>query len=925
LSFNARSIVNKIDMFKAIVCNLQPDIIGITESWTSDKIFDSELQLDNYCIFRCDRASGIRGGGVLLYVKESLHPVEIRTKTIYDEHVWCSIGDLLIGVCYRSTNPAIAGQNNDENLRKLLLEVSSKHVLIMGDFNYPGIDWTSCSVTANCNAGTNEFVQAVEDCFYTQHVLYPTRNEAILDLIFTSDPDLVNDVQIMENLGTSDHNMITFTVQFKHDDVRNERIIRDYHKGDYDGIRNELKNVDWDGMLANDMEDSWSKFKYLLLEFKHIPVKKVQNCGRVKKPMWMSHRALKLVKKKNRVFNKFKDKDHPAVKKANKVVGLATELRKAKYKFEKKLAENIKLDKKSFYAYSRTKSKTKAQIGTLLTSDGLHLDDDKSVVECFNQYFASVFTRDNLQAVSPVQISVNKMEPIHVDDILDVNIITKVIEKLTPDKAHGPDELSAKMLLETRKEIAYPLLLLFKKSLNEASVPLDWRSANVTPIFKKGTRSSVENYRPVSLTSLICKVFESIIRDIIVEYLESNQLITTSQHGFRKGRSCLTNLLEFLDKVTGYVDSGENVDVVFLDFAKAFDKVSYRRLVLKLEAHGIDSKLISWIAAWLHKRVQRVCLRGVNSGWLEVLSGVPQGSVLGPLLFLIFINDLDNGIKNWILKFADDTKLFGKIKDSMDVQKFQDDIDKLLKWSEEWQMLFNTSKCKVMQVGRPSFQRQYYMKDEQLEVVCYEKDLGVLISNDLKVSQQCQQAYNKASKILGLVNRTIEYRDTDILLRLYKSLVRPHLEYCVPAWAPHYIKDKALIESIQRRFTRMIPSIRKFSYEERLKKLGLWSLEDRRIRADLIEVYKMVYGLSSVRLNTFFELSSSDRTRGHSLKFKKNRFRTELRQHFFSERVVNIWNKLDDDTVCASSLNSFKQHIQKIYQDGSFHRLLQSI
>ena len=152
--------------------------------------------------------------------------------------------------------------------------------------------------------------------------------------------------------------------------------------------------------------------------------------------------------------------------------------------------------------------------------------------------------------------------------------------------------------------------------------------------------------------------------------------------------------------------------------------------------------------------------------------------------------------KNWILKFADDTKLFGKIKDSMDVQKFQDDIDKLLKWSEEWQMLFNTSKCKVMQVGKPSFQRQYYMKDEQLEVVCYEKDLGVLISNDLKVSQQCQQAYNKASKILGLVNRTIEYRDTDILLRLYKSLVRPHLEYCVPAWAPHYIKDKALIESI---------------------------------------------------------------------------------------------------------------------------------
>jgi len=178
------------------------------------------------------------------------------------------------------------------------------------------------------------------------------------------------------------------------------------------------------------------------------------------------------------------------------------------------------------------------------------------------------------------------------------------------------------------------------------------------------------------------------------------------------------------------------------------------------------------------------------------------------------------------------------------------------------------------------------MNNQQLEVVCNEKDLGVLISNDLKVSQQCQQAYNKASKVLGLINRTIEYRDTDILLRLYKSLVRPHLEYCVPVWAPYYVKDKALIESIQRRFTRMLPSFRTFSYEERLMKLGLWTLEDRRIRADLVEVYKMVYGLSSVRLNTFFEFSSLDRTRGHSLKLKKNRFRTELRQHFFTERVL---------------------------------------
>jgi len=176
------------------------------------------------------------------------------------------------------------------------------------------------------------------------------------------------------------------------------------------------------------------------------------------------------------------------------------------------------------------------------------------------------------------------------------------------------------------------------------------------------------------------------------------------------------------------------------------------------------------------------------------------------------------------------------------------------------------------------------MNNQKLEVVCQEKDLGVLITNDLKVSQHCQQAYNKASKILGLINRTIEYRHPDILLCLYKSLVSPHLEYSISAWCPHYSKDEKLNERIQRRFTKMIPPVRNLPYETRLKKLGLWSLEHRRVRADLIEVYKIICGLSSVKFDTFFEYSAYEQTRGHSLKLTKKRARTELRQHFFSKK-----------------------------------------
>jgi len=216
-----------------------------------------------------------------------------------------------------------------------------------------------------------------------------------------------------------------------------------------------------------------------------------------------------------------------------------------------------------------------------------------------------------------------------------------------------------------------------------------------------------------------------------------------------------------------------------------------------------------------------VGISGVLSNWVEVLSGVPQGSVLGQLLFLIYINDLEFGIDNWILKFADDTKIFTRISDDNDWHSLQDDLSKLTTWSEKWQMLFNTNKCKVMYIGKSQKKYPYYMNNQQLEEVTQEKDLGILISNDLKVSQQCQSTCTRAMRILGIINRTIVYRHMDIMLRLYKSLVRPHLEYCTAAWSPHYCKDKELIERVQRRFTRMIHDLKDLSYEQRLAKTKL--------------------------------------------------------------------------------------------------------
>ena len=283
-------------------------------------------------------------------------------------------------------------------------------------------------------------------------------------------------------------------------------------------------------------------------------------------------------------------------------------------------------------------------------------------------------------------------------EITEEKIRTKLAASKT-DKSPGIDEIHPKLLKELSDKIAKPLAMLFQNSLEKGVVPADWRNANVTSLFKKGNRSECQNYRPISLTSVVCKMLESIIKDEIVSHLDKFKLIRDSQHGFTKGRSCLTNLLEFFEDISEKLDSGRPIDVIYLDFAKAFDKVPHKRLLKKLRAHGIGGTAYKWIKAWLRNRGQRTVINGKFSTWAEVFSGVPQGSVLGPLLFLIFINDLDENINSKLCKFADDTKLGRTVETEEEVNILRGDLQKFSLWAADWQMSFNVDKCVVMHLG----------------------------------------------------------------------------------------------------------------------------------------------------------------------------------------------------------------------------------
>ena len=248
--------------------------------------------------------------------------------------------------------------------------------------------------------------------------------------------------------------------------------------------------------------------------------------------------------------------------------------------------------------------------------------------------------------------------------------------------------MSPRLLTEIQDEVCHPMTIIFQKSLLCSEAPRDWKRADVTPLYKKDKHSEPCSYWPISLKSQICKLFASMIWDAMVDHVEHNNLINGNQHRFRRGRSCLMNLLIFLDKVTRMVNEGKDLDIIYLDFAKAFDKVPHQRLITKLREVGINGCLLKWITLWLIGRQQRVVIRGIYSSWREVISWVPQESVLGPILFLIFINNIDEGVLCHISKFADDTKIFKTVMNGTEHWRLQDDHYSLELWSKKWTQIY---------------------------------------------------------------------------------------------------------------------------------------------------------------------------------------------------------------------------------------------
>ena len=488
--------------------------------------------------------------------------------------------------------------------------------------------------------------------------------------------------------------------------------------------------------------------------------------------------------------------------------------------------------------------------------------------------------------------------------------IEKLLSKLDPSKASGPDEIKPRLLKELAHEISPILCLIFQKSLDTGEVPTDWRTAHVSPIYKKGSKYIPENYRPISLTCICCKILEHVVVSSIVTHADTHNILYPLQHGFRRSRSCETQLLEFVDDVSKNIEKSTQTDILIMDFSKAFDKVSHNLLIHKLNYYGIQGKTNRWINSFLKSRTQAVVLEGVTSDYVPVQSGVPQGSVLGPSLFLFYINDIPVGLDSTIRLFADDTIAYLAIKSNTDCVTLQNDLNKLGVWENKWKMAFHPDKCNVLSISKSKdpIKFNYSLHGQILEHVNSAKYLGVTIQSDLKWNTHINNISKKANSTLGFLKRNLNINSTSVKEQAYKSLIRPSLEYACSVWDPYFTEDILKLEMIQRRAARYVTGrhCNTSSVSNMLDQLQWRTLQDRRTNSRLTMFYKIVNEKVSIPKTDILIPPLRLSRNMHTLSFQIPSCRTQIRQNSFSPRTIKDWNHLPLSTVMSGSVESFK-------------------
>ena len=706
-----------------------------------------------------------------------------------------------------------------------------------------------------------------DDHFLSQTIHLPTRKQNTLDLCFTNDPhSLINTESLLVPQYISDHNLIriqtTYTTDIS-DHFTNTRTSPEiaqfnYVKANKTDLQAKLTLIlgtdptQFDGLTSAEHKSLLTSKVVEAASSLGIP-KIVQRPKNVRMPL----QRRKLFVKRCKLLKSLAKRSHPEqllreIEVIDKQLQLSYQT--TKLQEESHAISKIKEDPRFFFKYANSKRKSKNRIGPLKTTKNNkpYIEDrPKAMAEILSNQYKSVFTlpKTDKQVLDPHSFFLSPTTPIGpslLDIDFSVDDISTALSEINPDSSAGPDGWPAYILRHFNAVLAPNLYKLWRKSLDSGDMPDEVNLANISPIFKGGEKCEPADYRPIALTSHVTKVFERVVRKAIVGYLATNRYFNPTQYGFMAGRSTLTQLIQYYTDILILLEEYGSVDAIYLDFAKAFDKCDHGIILHKLKRFGISGKLGIWLHNFITNRQQVVCVMGEVSSKTWVTSGIPQGSVLGPLLFSILLSDIDTGISiSKLLSYADDTKIYAGISNPSTESKLQEDLLQIYNWADCNNQVFNDKKFEMIRFSlKPDLCNYLNPHSLPIQYKPVVKDLGIFFSDDGSFDQHINTIVAKARKLCGWALRTFDTRDKLTMLTLLKSLILPAMEYCCPLWSPTDQRSIHKLETIQRSFTKKIHGFQLLSYQRRLHELNLYSLERRRERYIILYIWKSLFGYS---------------------------------------------------------------------------------
>lgn len=871
---NCRGLKTKLNTLYTNIVSNSYDIIILTETWLHSGISDSEYIDSRYQVFRMDRdrlASDRRdGGGVLVAVSRTLCATALTLPAcaaplppLVDQlMVQLNIAHRKITICAVYIPP---NQNYDTYHAYLDLLHSTIHDLctelyVVGDFNLPTLQWENKGtflqplMQSDVNSSHRCLINFMSsfDCYQFNSI--KNKNNTILDLCISNNVNSkISSVRFPFVPPDGHHPPFQIVIPIPDEFNRLKRksyLKYCYKRADYVKICEEISNTDWDLFFREKDADQivsifYDKIYKIIKE--NVPTKIIASSIF---PDWFNSALISLYKKKERAWIKMKKHNTESNYCVFSIYRKQfKDMSDRRYKaYLNHVEDSIKGNIKFFWTYINNRKKN-PDIPNTMFYRNVTADSPNAICGLFSSFFHSVFEPSSV--TNTFDIKDIDIDDGRTPDSLLCNVkvskeeVRNSLKALDVNKGVGADNIHAYFLRQTADVIDEPICYMFNKCLHDGVFPSIWKTARIVPVYKGGDRKDVENYRPISILPVLSKLCERLVHKAV--YPRLHNTILQQQHGFVQRRSTVTNLLIYTTDLFEEIDNNKQIDSVYTDFRKAFDRVDHKILLEKIAFNGIRGNLWRWFKSYISNRTQKVVIKGFESQCVNISSGVPQGSILGPLLFILFINDIDKCFEySKFLLYADDLKIYKIINVADDQIKLQTDLDRLSSYCDVNKLDLSINKCKTITFSKKKniSNYRYSLCGTTLDKVNTIKDLGITLDSKLHFDIHIDNIINKAFQMYGFVVRSgVMFKQSSTFIYLFKSLIRCQLEYAVSIWNPLYEKYNYMLERIQKKFLRYIHykcHRKRLSYKTLLVKYKLINLKSRRAQLETMLLFDIV-------------------------------------------------------------------------------------